>query len=581
MEMVRSYMTWGSVATVCAAVYLYIMMTSMHKFLYPLDYLLPAQQANSLPPQWAPGTELWQGVLLSNKPYECPRGKALDWVRKGKRKGTVVLHEASEPLLSGSSVEAVVNTTVGQLREAGLRLEGPPDEALHDIYMTFCVASTESPGGASKTPDTLAASVKIATTADVPKHRTLRWLLQDLGLGAVSGVTPYLEDELRGDRTQPPFYPTGQPVRQLKTEIVARLVSDTSLRIPDPRKAFIQNLHPFLQLSQQGGGYLPPFYSHAVNPKGEGSVVVVEDLISDADEVSWKIRIDSAELSRWLFVKHLENTKALVKKMGMESDMMDEMIEGFAGTSIPLLGLMMVAIVIHTLFDFFAFKSDVNFWQQNTSLRGLSVRSLGLDLVFQFITLIYLHNESATPLILAPCVVGLMIQVWKIRKATGFALSRAYPFYTTIRLDKEMACGKTDPIVEATLETDRFVMSYISFLVMPAVVGWAFYSLVFEKHDAWWSWFVNALASFVYSAGFLLMTPQIIINYKLKSVAAMPWDVMTYRFVNTFFDDLFAMVIALPSLHKMSVFRDDVVFIICIIQRFMYSVDRTRKEHAD
>lgn len=53
-----------------------------------------------------------------------------------------------------------------------------------------------------------------------------------------------------------------------------------------------------------------------------------------------------------------------------------------------------------------------------------------------------------------------------------------------------------------------------------------------------------------------MMLPQLFINYKLKSVAHLPWRQMTYKFLNTIIDDLFAFVIKMPTLHRLSVFRD-------------------------
>ena len=40
----------------------------------------------------------------------------------------------------------------------------------------------------------------------------------------------------------------------------------------------------------------------------------------------------------------------------------------------------------------------------------------------------------------------------------------------------------------------------------------------------------------------------------------------TLRACNTFIDDLFAFVITMPGLHRMSVFRDDIVFFIYLYQ---------------
>lgn len=72
------------------------------------------------------------------------------------------------------------------------------------------------------------------------------------------------------------------------------------------------------------------------------------------------------------------------------------------------------------------------------------------------------------------------------------------------------------------------------------------------------------------------MTPQLFINYKLKSVAHLPWRMLTYKALNTFIDDLFAFVIKMPMMYRIGCLRDDVVFFIYLYQRWIYRVDLTR-----
>lgn len=48
------------------------------------------------------------------------------------------------------------------------------------------------------------------------------------------------------------------------------------------------------------------------------------------------------------------------------------------------------------------------------------------------------------------------------------------------------------------------------------------------------------------------------------------------RFLNTIVDDLFAFVIKMPILHRLAVFRDDLVFLVYIYQRWIYRVDKSR-----
>lgn len=89
---------------------------------------------------------------------------------------------------------------------------------------------------------------------------------------------------------------------------------------------------------------------------------------------------------------------------------------------------------------------------------------------------------------------------------------------------------------------------------------------------------------FILVFGFVMMTPQLYINYKLKSVDHLPWKTLIYRFIYTIIDDIFVFMIDLPWLQRMFSFRDgkllfisiDVIFICYLIQRRIYRVDKNR-----
>jgi hypothetical protein len=76
--------------------------------------------------------------------------------------------------------------------------------------------------------------------------------------------------------------------------------------------------------------------------------------------------------------------------------------------------------------------------------------------------------------------------------------------------------------------------------------------------------------------GFILMIPQLYINYKLKSVAHLPWRAMTYKTFTTFVDDIFAFLIDAPLSYKIATMRDDIVFFIFLYQRYLYRTDYAR-----
>lgn len=56
----------------------------------------------------------------------------------------------------------------------------------------------------------------------------------------------------------------------------------------------------------------------------------------------------------------------------------------------------------------------------------------------------------------------------------------------------------------------------------------------------------------------------------------MPARAMTYKFLNTFIDDLFAFTIKMPMLHRLATLRDDVIFFVYLYQSWKYKVDYTR-----
>jgi hypothetical protein len=60
----------------------------------------------------------------------------------------------------------------------------------------------------------------------------------------------------------------------------------------------------------------------------------------------------------------------------------------------------------------------------------------------------------------------------------------------------------------------------------------------------------------------------------------MPSKALFYRFLNTIIDDLFSFVITMPTMHRISCFRDDFIFVIYLYQRYIYKIDKSRGIYA-
>lgn len=67
-----------------------------------------------------------------------------------------------------------------------------------------------------------------------------------------------------------------------------------------------------------------------------------------------------------------------------------------------------------------------------------------------------------------------------------------------------------------TKEFDDTATAHLLYLVAPLMVGYAAYSLLNQQHRGWYSWVLNSLVGFVYMFGFVMMTPQLFINYKVR-----------------------------------------------------------------
>ena len=132
------------------------------------------------------------------------------------------------------------------------------------------------------------------------------------------------------------------------------------------------------------------------------------------------------------------------------------------------------------------------------------------------------------------------------------------------------------PPAKATAKYDKEATSHLYLATFPMLFGVALYSLVHDVHRTYYGWIVSSLADLVYYFGFIMMTPQLYINYKLQSVAHLPIRVFAYKIFNTFVDDVFAWVVKMPLKHRLMTLRDDVVFVVFLYQWWTYRIDSTR-----
>lgn len=260
---------------------------------------------------------------------------------------------------------------------------------------------------------------------------------------------------------------------------------------------------------------------------------------------------------------------------GGELDMFKTML---LETNPWFLALTMIVTLLHSLFEFLAFSSDVRHWKNKDDLAGVSVGSIVTNIVVQLIITLYLldNNEETSWMILAGQAVGVLVECWKLTKAVSVSIVADATSKVGYRIKIESQHKLSEKELQ-TQEYDKLAFKYTGIVIGPILILYSLYSALYQAHKGWWSFIISTATSFVYAFGFVSLVPQLIVNYKLKSTAGMNSKTFIYKILGTFVDDLFAFCIKMPMLHRLACFRDDLVFFIFLYQRWIYGVDPTRK----
>ncbi|KAL2871343.1 CLPTM1 family protein [Aspergillus lucknowensis] len=263
---------------------------------------------------------------------------------------------------------------------------------------------------------------------------------------------------------------------------------------------------------------------------------------------------------------------------GSEFEMIKEVL---LDTNIWLLGTTGVVTILHMVFETLAFKNDISHWRKKKDVVGTSVRTILANVFMQAVIFLYLmdNSENTSWMILASQGFGIVLEAWKITKTVNVRLrpppaGSFFSFlpYVIVFEDKH----KLTDTEQKTKEYDEIAFRYLYIVAVPLLGAYAVYSLMYNSHKSWYSYIIETLVGSVYAYGFLMMVPSLYINYRLKSVAHMPGKALTYKFLNTFIDDLFAFTVKMPWLHRLATLRDDVIFFIWLYQSYKYKVDYTR-----
>lgn len=361
-----------------------------------------------------------------------------------------------------------------------------------------------------------------------------------------------------------------------KQPIVLRLVVDDEpypIRRPVRGDGLVLTL---VQPEKPNGSiyHLPTFYVDDVALKYSSHIELAspeEQAKNPRPPLTLSMQFSIISPRRHVFHRQLEIGLSVLENI-LNAEELDEIRHMISDEYIYRFILTQIISTVHIYLDYMAFRDEVIFYVGKKSMGGVSFSSVLGRFVCQFIIFLYLCDGGNTSwLVLASIGSGVLIELWKVFKFLRPKVVKAFPFIVLQNDTKSMSQLEKD-----TINYDSISRTYLCLLLYPLVVGSAIYARKFYVYASWWSWLISNLANAVYTFGFITLCPQLYVNYKLKSVAHLPWKVFVYKIFNTFVDDVFAFMIQMPLKHKLMTLRDDVVFFIFLIQAYMYRVDKSR-----
>jgi hypothetical protein len=378
-------------------------------------------------------------------------------------------------------------------------------------------------------------------------------------------------DDVSGDRTEKKRLPVTHLRPRLTLFVVSKppvfdrrkgMPSDLPLRIVRAPEPLAKKGHKI--------AYAPLVMPDDVTTPRREYVELSADATRDDPTIALKIQ--SMHIGLFRLTHQMQSSlRMMSESFGMTESDLDDVKELFTGHDWRWMAATFVVSLLHSWFAFLAFKHDVGFWKKKSNLEGLSVRTQWSSFACQAIIFAnLLDTGQASTIILAEMGVSVIIEGWKVSKF----LVRDGVFHRLFGLGappKERTKMQID-----TDAYDRRAMRVLSLCLYPIVLVYGGYSLVYHPQRSWRSWILRTLANGVYMFGFIAMTPQLYINYRLKSVAHMPWRAFMYKTFNTFIDDVFAFAVTMPLIHRIACLRDDLVFFVYLYQRRIYPVDKKR-----
>ena len=165
----------------------------------------------------------------------------------------------------------------------------------------------------------------------------------------------------------------------------------------------------------------------------------------------WKFTLMAQMEQQWKMQEEMDPGSS-------DSDMFRSLL---LDTNPVLLAVTFVVTVLHSVFDFLAFKNDISFFKGKRSMEGISIRSMIVNAFFQIVIFLYLMDNDTRKMVLLSNGVGLLIEFWKITKAIKFSFEGG-----------RLQWKETSTYSESkTKEYDEVATTHLLYVTLPLVCG--------------------------------------------------------------------------------------------------------------
>ncbi|KAL7319512.1 hypothetical protein PS15m_002643 [Mucor circinelloides] len=218
-----------------------------------------------------------------------------------------------------------------------------------------------------------------------------------------------------------------------------------------------------------------------------------------------------------------------------------------------MFSITLLTCFMHGLFEMLAFKNDIGFYRAKTHRIGISVNSLMIHIAIQIILFTYTMDFSSNAIRECIQLTHLCVNIWKLNHVWlhdyEWVIEQGSNYGFAIKMVRTATRGKHKLVEQGEAKTQQLDAVAVKLLALVAVPLFAVYNayhyyyhynmLIYHqlKNICMEDWtkkvIINGIVNFLSIFGpFMVVYPQIYINYKMDMVNHISTNTMVYKIIN-------------------------------------------------